>query len=82
MQPSSHSWKRSSAITSPGEPPTDSLINSGEAKRLAGSISDMTLWRWMRDEIIPQPLKIRGRNYWRRGEFIAAIEAAAEREVA
>ena len=55
----------------------DGLITSGEAKRLAGGISDMTVWRWIRAGIIPSPLKIRGRNYWRRSEFVRSLEAAA-----
>lgn len=77
MQPSSHSWKKNSAIISP-DVPADSLVNSSEARFLAGGVSDMTLWRWIKAGVIPAPLKIRKRNYWKRGEFIAALEAAAD----
>ena len=57
----------------PGIVPDEALIGATEARRLAGNVSDMTLWRWMKDGIIPQPTKIRRRNYWKRGEFIAAL---------
>lgn len=67
--------------TAAGRDP-DALINSATAKTIAGGVCDMTVWRWIRAGIIPQPLKIRGRNFWRRGDFIAALEAAAERESA
>jgi hypothetical protein len=63
-------------------PDSDVLINSTTARLLAGVISSMSLWRWIRAGIIPEPLKIRGRNYWRRGEFIAALEAAASKNSA
>lgn len=56
-----------------GIAPDDALIGATEARRLAGGVSDMTIWRWMKDGIIPAPIKIRKRNYWRRGEFIAAL---------
>jgi hypothetical protein len=56
----------------------DALIGQTEARRLAGGISSMTLWRWRQAGIIPAPLSIRRRNYWRRGEFMRALEAAAK----
>lgn len=56
--------------------PDDALIGGTVAKRLAGNISDMTMWRWRQAGIVPPPLVIRGRNYWKRGEFLAAIERA------
>jgi hypothetical protein len=61
-------------------PADDALIGQAEARRLAGSISDMTMWRWRQAGIIAEPITIRRRNYWRRGEFLAAIQAAAARE--
>lgn len=60
--------------------PPDALIGGTEARRLAGGISDMTLWRWRKAGVIPDPLVIRGRNYWRRGDFLAAIERASSIE--
>jgi hypothetical protein len=55
----------------------DPLINSAEQRRLAGNISSMTLWRWGKAGLIPRPIKIRGRNYRRRGEFMRALEMAS-----
>ncbi len=58
--------------------PDDALIGQTEARRLAGGISDMTLWRWRQAGLVPEPMSIRRRNYWRRGEFMAALERAAQ----
>lgn len=63
-------------------PDPDELITAFEARRLAGGISDMSLWRWIKKGILPSPLVIERRRYWRRGEFIAALNAAAERSQA
>ncbi|MCK7581719.1 MAG: helix-turn-helix domain-containing protein [Chromatiales bacterium] len=57
--------------------PDDAFISSTEARRLAGNVSDMTIWRWVNLGVIPKPMKIRNRNYWRRGEFLAALERAS-----
>jgi len=54
----------------------DSLITAGTACALAGGVSRMTLWRWREAGIIPAPTVIRGRNYFRRGAFLAALAAA------
>lgn len=58
------------------ESTNDALIGSREAKAISGGISDMTLWRWIRAGIVPQPLVIRNRKYWPRGEFIASLRKA------
>lgn len=57
----------------------DGNISAKEARRLAGNISDMTLWRWIEHEIVPEPLYIRRRRYWRRREFIEALERNGRR---
>ncbi|MFE8034564.1 hypothetical protein [Thiohalocapsa marina] len=51
----------------------DALLSSATARRLAGGISVMTEWRWRRDGLLPAPVQIRGRNYYRRGPFMAAL---------
>jgi hypothetical protein len=36
----------------------DHLMTADEVRRLAGGISDMTLWRWLGRGILPKPLTI------------------------
>ncbi len=64
------------AADGPTVPLADPLITAGTACDLAGGISRMTLWRWREAGIIPAPIVIRGRNYFRRGAFLAALAAA------
>ncbi len=58
----------------------EGLITQAEAKRLAGGISDMTLWRWLNDPDLdfPRPAYIGKRRYFRDAEIAAWIEAQAE----
>ena len=61
--------------TSPHQPYGDCLSGDEEAPRyLTGpqlcarySISDMSLWRWLRDDALgfPHPLRINGRRFWK-----------------
>jgi hypothetical protein len=59
----------------------DPLITANAARALAGDVSLMTLWRWRRAGILPAPLTIRGRNYWRKSVFLAALVAAGSAAV-
>lgn len=68
------------STTDAGPPPDDPLITQRKARDLAGGISDMTLWRWRRLGIIPPPLSIRGRNYWRKSVFLAALTQAGSHD--
>jgi len=64
--------------------PNAPLIDCAGVCRLF-NVSSSTLWRWVKAGKIPAPLKLAGatKNYWRREELNAAIEAAAAaREVA
>lgn len=54
----------------------DGLITSAMARELAGGISAMTLWRWREAGVIPEPVVIRGRNYYWRNQFLAALRKA------
>lgn len=60
----------------------DALLTSAEARRLAGDISTMTEWRWRRDGLLPAPVQIRGRNYYRRGPFMHALRSLGTAEAA
>ena len=50
----------------------EALLSTAEIKRLLG-VSGMTIWRWRKAGLIPEPYSIRGRNYWRRQEFFGAL---------
>lgn len=45
---------------------SDPLIPSCNVRLELGGISYTTLWRWERDDVLPPPVRIRGRKYWRR----------------
>ncbi|MGE3652286.1 MAG: helix-turn-helix transcriptional regulator [Reyranellaceae bacterium] len=40
------------------------LLSSREVRERLGGMSAMTEWRWRRDGDLPEPVKIRGRNYY------------------
>jgi predicted DNA-binding transcriptional regulator AlpA len=44
-------------------------LTARQVKARYGGISDMSLWRWLRDENLgfPQPLIINGRRFWLEG---------------
>lgn len=56
------------------------LITSKKARELCGGITSMTEWRWRQDEKLkfPQPVTIRGRNFYREAEILAWIEWVKE----
>ncbi|MCG8097263.1 MAG: transcriptional regulator [Candidatus Thiodiazotropha endolucinida] len=54
------------------------LLSSAQLRQIAGGVSDMTIWRWVKAGIIPKPKKIRKRNYWPKTETIAALESTSE----
>jgi predicted DNA-binding transcriptional regulator AlpA len=51
----------------------EALLNSAQVKARCGNVSDMCIWRWLRDERVafPQPIQINRRNYWRLGDLRA-----------
>jgi predicted DNA-binding transcriptional regulator AlpA len=53
------------------------LLKASAVSERYGCVSDMTLWRWVRDGVIPHPVKINGRNYWREADL---DEIDAQRE--
>jgi predicted DNA-binding transcriptional regulator AlpA len=61
------------------EPPSVSAdaattyLTAGQVRRRYGGMSDMALWRWLRDEKLgfPQPLRINRRRFWREMDLIA-----------
>jgi len=51
----------------------DELIQAATCRKMAGNISSMTEWRWRRAGLLPEPVQIRSRNYYRKGEFMRAL---------
>ena len=49
----------------------DTLLNSAQTRARVGNVSNMCIWRWLRDERVqfPQPVQINRRNYWRLGDL-------------
>ncbi len=49
----------------------EALLNSAQTKARCGNVTDMCIWRWLRDPRVqfPQPVKINRRNYWRLGDL-------------
>jgi len=54
-------------------------LPAGQVRSRYG-VSDMSLWRWLRDEALafPQPLKIHNRRYWKLSELQAWEASRAE----
>lgn len=54
----------------------DVLINSSQCRERLGNVSNMTIWRWLRDERLrfPKPRLIRRRRYWSLKEIERWVE--------
>ncbi len=78
MTPQAHTETRRASIPASDD---DVLLNSAQTKARCGNVTDMCLWRWMRDERVafPQPLKINRRNYWKLADLRAWQERHANK---
>jgi predicted DNA-binding transcriptional regulator AlpA len=49
----------------------DTLLPSSKVRQRFGGVSDMTLWRWERNEKLgfPKPVRINARRYYRLSEL-------------
>lgn len=56
----------------------DPLVPQAGVKRQLGGISDMTCWRWRRIGLLPPPVVINCRNYWRQSQVDALVAGATE----
>lgn len=67
------------ALSNPQMHQPDEFVPSSQVRAELGGISDMTLWRWLKDSDLcfPQPVTIRGRRYWERSKFNAWKTARA-----
>jgi predicted site-specific integrase-resolvase len=57
-------------------PEGEALITATQACEFAGGVSKMTLRRWIKAGVIPKPIKIRKRNYFRRADYLRALKKA------
>jgi predicted DNA-binding transcriptional regulator AlpA len=55
------------------------LIPAKEVMNRCGGITQMSLWRWLRDPEMgfPEPTYIRNRRYWREADLEAWLETRA-----
>lgn len=54
---------------------SNKLIPAPKARvQYLGEISAMTEWRWVKQGILPEPIKINGRNYRRKSDLLAFQE--------
>ena len=55
------------------------LLKAGDVRSRYGNISDMSLWRWIRDPKLgfPAPIVINRRRYWKESELAAWERARA-----
>ena len=49
-------------------PQLDALLSQPQLRRLMGGVSDTTIWRWRNCGMLPAPVPINGRNYYRESE--------------
>jgi predicted DNA-binding transcriptional regulator AlpA len=54
--------------------PTDCLLTQSAARQLCGGVSAMCFWRWRKAGILPPPVAINGRLYWKRSALAAFID--------
>jgi len=48
-------------------------LTAAQVRQRYGGVSDMALWRWLRDEKLgfPRPLRIQSRRFWRLTDLVA-----------
>jgi predicted DNA-binding transcriptional regulator AlpA len=51
----------------------DVVLPSSALRERCGKISGMTVHRWVAAGILPKPIKINGRNYWRESDVDALL---------
>ena len=40
------------------------MMTSAQVRQACGGVSDMTVWRWLKDADFPQPTRVNRRRYW------------------
>ena len=63
---------RETALATPAPAADDEvLLTSKQVRARVGQVSDMCIWRWMRDDRVqfPQPMLMNRRRYWKLGDL-------------
>lgn len=56
----------------------ETLIPQPELRRMFGGVSDMTIWRWRESKLLPDPIVINRRNYYRQSDIVAMQDRLAK----
>lgn len=57
----------------------EALISQPELRRLFSGVSDMTVWRWRKNGILPEPIVINRRNFYRETDIAEMQQRFAHR---
>ena len=49
-------------------------INAVQVRHMCGGVTDMTLWRWLRERDFPKPIYIGQLRYWREADVVAWLD--------
>jgi hypothetical protein len=53
------------------------LLSQREVKRRMGNVSSMTIYRWRQSGMLPAPIVMNRRNYWRAADIELVISIAS-----
>lgn len=69
-----HTNQRSDEPIDPGN--QHRLISASDVRTMFGKVSDMTIWRWLKDPALnfPRPIYVQRRRFWRETEVLEWIE--------
>ena len=54
----------------------DRLLNVKQVAKVYGDCSEPTVWRWAKAGVIPKPVKVGGRTFWKESEIISHVRVA------
>lgn len=57
------------------------LLSTSDVQKIA-PVSNVTLWRWVRDGKFPAPIQVAKNNFWRSDEVGAWMDAMSSRRAA
>lgn len=51
------------------------LVSAADLRVMFGDVSDMTIWRWLKEEDLkfPKPIYVQRRRFWREAELLEWI---------